>query len=106
MLPSPLLYLTFYTSTQLTTSLSIQEVKGQPMGKSRHLAFSGQVNMSEFCGSLKWALESIALHRRDHYGSESTSVCIESYEMAMKWVSGHCTAHCAGGVWKACRPDT
>lgn len=71
-LPSPLLYLTFYTSTQMTAVLSTLKVKGQQMGKSKHLAFSGQVIVSAggiYCGSLKWALVVIALNKRDHYGS-------------------------------------
>lgn len=81
-----LLYLTFYTSTQLTAALSTQEVKGRQMGKSRHLAFSGQVSVSAggiYCGYLKWTQVAIAFHKRDHCGSESTSVWTELYGMAV-----------------------
>lgn len=56
------------------------------MGKSRHLTFSGQVSVSAgaiYCGHLTWAPLAISLYKRDHYGSKSTSVWIEQYEMAV-----------------------
>lgn len=78
--------MTFYKSTQLNAARSAQEVKGQQMGRYKHLAFSGQVSVTAggiYCKSRRWVQVAIALQNRDHYGSELTSVWIEFYRMVV-----------------------
>lgn len=98
MLPSPLLNLTFYTSTQLTTALFIQEVKVQQMGKSRHLVGRSMCTKVGTCGNCTPKKRSLWFRK---YISLDWIIWNGSV-----WVSRHSTSHCEGGVWKGCRADT